>query len=89
MLNAVGLQNPGVEAVCERELPALRIVISGAGAAGVACAQAIDAACAIHDLPVEPLQKQLEKDDMLIHFDDALVPEDETQAVNGAEKDHM
>ena len=24
MLNAVGLQNPGVEAVCERELPALR-----------------------------------------------------------------
>ena len=55
----------------------------------MACAQAIDAACAIHDLPVEPLQKQLEQDDMLIHFDDALVPADETQAVNGAEKDHM
>ena len=63
-------------------------ILSGQ-AAGVACAQAIDAACAIHDLPVEPLQKQLEQDDMLVHFDDTLVPADETQAVNGAEKDHM
>lgn len=63
-------------------------IVSGQ-AAGVACAQAIDAGCAIYDVPIAPLQAQLARDNVMIHFDDALVPENENSRVDGAEKDHI
>jgi len=46
-------------------------------AAGMAAAQAIDAGCPVTRLPLQPLQEALEKANVTIHFDDALVPEDQ------------
>lgn len=45
-------------------------------AAGIAAAQAIRQNLPIYDLPIAPLQKELEDTGVLIHFDDAWVPED-------------
>ena len=58
-------------------------IVSGQ-AAGVACAQAIDAGCAIHDVPIAPLQERLARDNVIIHFDDALVPPEAAPAANSA-----
>jgi len=44
-------------------------------AAGMAVAQAIDKGCAIGQVSVAQLQKDLEQENVMIHFDDALVPE--------------
>ncbi len=63
-------------------------IVSGQ-AAGVACAQALDAGCAIFDTPIAPLQAQLAKDSVMIHFDDALVPADAEKADSGAEKEDI
>ena len=46
-------------------------------AAGMACAMALDAGCAIADIPVEPLQKALAETGVMIHFDDAWMPKSE------------
>ncbi len=48
-------------------------------AAGAACAQAIDAGCAITAIDVPTLQAKLAAEDVLIHFDDALIPADRTR----------
>ena len=48
-------------------------------AAGAAVAMAIDAKCAIADVDVKTLQTKLASEDVMIHFDDALIPEDTTQ----------
>lgn len=45
-------------------------------AAGTAAALAIDSGKAIYDVDVPTLQKELEKQDVMIHFDDAWVPAD-------------
>lgn len=45
-------------------------------AAGAACAQAIDAGCAITAIDVPTLQAKLAGENVLIHFDDALIPAD-------------
>ena len=44
-------------------------------AAGMACAMALDAGCAITDVAIEPLQKALADTGVMIHFDDAWIPE--------------
>lgn len=43
-------------------------------AAGIACAQAVDKNCAIGKVDIPALQAELEKESVLIHFDDADVP---------------
>lgn len=45
-------------------------------AAGAAVAQAMDAGCPVAQLPVSPLQELLAQANVIIHFDDALVPEE-------------
>lgn len=45
-------------------------------AAGIACAMAIDSDCAVADVDIKKLQSELEKRDVMIHFDDALVPKE-------------
>lgn len=44
-------------------------------AAGMACAMALDSGCAIADVAIEPLQKALADTGVMIHFDDAWIPE--------------
>lgn len=46
-------------------------------AAGIASAMAIDAQTGICDIDITQLQKRLEAENVMIHFDDALVPEKE------------
>ncbi|MBE6594489.1 MAG: FAD-dependent oxidoreductase [Ruminococcaceae bacterium] len=47
-------------------------------AAGAAVAMAIDATCAITDVDVKALQAKLESENVMIHFDDSLIPADTT-----------
>lgn len=63
-------------------------IVSGQ-AAGVACAQAIDAQAPIYAVPVKPLQAQLERDHVMIHFDDAWIPKGERKDEKGALADHL
>ena len=46
-------------------------------AAGNACAMAIDSGSAIYEIEVEQLRAKLEKQNVMTHFDDSLVPEHE------------
>ncbi len=46
-------------------------------AAGAAVCQAMDTGKAIWDIDVAELQKRLENENVMIHFDDSLVPEDQ------------
>ncbi|MBE5784066.1 MAG: FAD-dependent oxidoreductase [Clostridiales bacterium] len=57
-------------------------------AAGIAAAQAIDAETAIHDLPITPLQKALADTGVIIHFDDAWIPEN-PEAVHAETDGHL
>ena len=43
-------------------------------AAGMACAIAIELGCGITEVPMEPLQKNLADSGVMIHFDDAWIP---------------
>ena len=56
----------------------LRVIppaILSAQAAGVACAQAIDAGCPIWNVDIPSLQEELQRQNVIIHFDDGDVPE--------------
>ncbi len=58
---------------------ALRVIppaIITGQAAGMAAAHAIETGCAIADVQVQPLQQALAKAGVMIHFDDAWIPED-------------
>lgn len=56
-------------------------------AAGIACAHAIDEAKPIYGIDVKKLQEQLAKDDVMIHFDDSLIPEkDKKETDAGSER---
>ena len=57
-------------------------------AAGIAAAQAVDAQVAIHDLPIAPLQKALADTGVIIHFDDAWVPEN-PEAIHAETDGHI
>lgn len=50
-------------------------------AAGEAAHLSLENACSITDIPVAALQQTLEKENVIIHFDDALIPENRTEAV--------
>ena len=56
-------------------------IVSGQ-AAGLAASQAVNAGVGLDKLPIEPLQKAMEKGGNRIHFDDALVPEAEAADVH-------
>ena len=43
-------------------------------AAGMACSMALDNGCAIADVPIAPLQEGLAQTGVMIHFDDAWIP---------------
>ena len=47
-------------------------------AAGAAVSQALDNKCAVTDIDVSVLQAKLEKENVMIHFDDSLIPSDVT-----------
>lgn len=49
-------------------------IISGQ-AAGIACAQALDAGVPIWGVDIRELQRELERENVVIHFDDADIPE--------------
>jgi hypothetical protein len=49
-------------------------------AAGAAVSAAIDEKCAITDIDIKKLQTRLESEGVIIHFDDALIPEDVTKS---------
>ena len=49
-------------------------IISGQ-AAGIACAQALDAGVSIWGVDIRALQQELERENVIIHFDDADIPE--------------
>lgn len=57
-------------------------------AAGIAAAQALDANVPLPQLPIAPLQKALAETGVLIHFDDAWIPENR-EDVSGAAEGHL
>ena len=57
-------------------------------AAGAAVCQAIDKGVAITDIDIKALQAKLEAEDIMVHFDDALLPED-LNAVDETELEHI
>ena len=57
-------------------------------AAGIAAAQAVENGCAIHAVPLPPLQKALQDTGVLIHFDDAWVPA-ESKGEHAVTEGHM
>jgi hypothetical protein len=57
-------------------------------AAGAAVSQALDGGKAITDIDVTVLQTRLAQENVIIHFDDALVPAD-VQAVEVADIGHI
>lgn len=58
-------------------------------AAGIACALALDSGCAIADVNIPHLQRELASTGVMIHFDDTLIPEDITVLESGAPEDHI
>lgn len=63
-------------------------IISGQ-AAGEAVSLAIESGKAIYDINVHELQKRLEKADVLIHFDDKLIPKDMSKAGEKYQMGHI
>ncbi len=57
-------------------------------AAGAAACQAIDTEKAVHAIDVQVLQKKLEAENVIIHFDDSLIPTDRA-AVETVDIGHM
>jgi len=58
-------------------------------AAGVACALAIDTGVGINYVDINELQKILESQNVMIHFDDTLIPEAKESDVRAGEADHL
>ena len=58
-------------------------------AAGVACSVAVDDNVDITNVDISKVQQILEKQNVMIHFDDALVPEKEMDDVQAGAEDHM
>ena len=56
-------------------------IVSGQ-AAGLAAVQSIDSGKGLDSLPVEPLQRAMEKGGNRIHFDDALIPKGKAEAAD-------
>lgn len=58
-------------------------------AAGVACAMAMDDGVGLDAIDICRLQKTLGNQEVMIHFDDALVPTEEQVDVNAGAEDHI
>lgn len=58
-------------------------------AAGLAASMAIDASCAVSDVDIKKLQNTLESENVMIHFDDALIPNDTDEIVQFSAEDHI
>ena len=58
-------------------------------AAGVAAAMAIDGNKPIYEIDVKKLQQELENQNVMIHFDDSLVPKEETEPLKMPAQDHF
>ena len=58
-------------------------------AAGLAAALALDAGCAVSDVPIHTLQEQLSETGVIIHFDDAWKPESESEDCEAAPEGHI
>lgn len=58
-------------------------------AAGLAAALALDAGCAVSDVPIHTLQEQLGRTGVIIHFDDAWKPESESEDCEAAPEGHI
>lgn len=70
----------------------LRVIppaIISAQAAGIACSIAIDDNSEIAEIDIKKLQKILESQNVLIHFDDKLVPEDKENSGKRVETGHI
>jgi len=57
-------------------------------ASGAAASQAIDEKVAITDIEISKLQKKLESENVIIHFDDSLIPKDNSDSKR-VESDHF
>ena len=57
--------------------------------AGNACAQAIDDGNPIYAIDVSKLQKTLEAQNVMLHFDDSLIPADAVKAEDGHAEGHI
>ena len=64
-------------------------LILGGGASGLAAALALDAGCAVSDVPIHTLQEQLDKTGVIIHFDDAWKPASEPEDCAAALEGHI
>ena len=58
-------------------------------AAGIACAMALDDNKIIADVDIKKLQSELEKENVMIHFDDSLVPSEERADSSGHVEGHL
>ncbi len=58
-------------------------------AAGIACAAAIDENCGICDVDIAKLQNELQKQNVMIHFDDSLVPSEEQEDTRAVTDGHF
>ena len=58
-------------------------------AAGVACAIAIDDGIGLDEIDIGKLQKTLEGQNVMIHFDNELIPTEEQDDVNAGAEDHI
>jgi len=58
-------------------------------AAGLAASYAIDEQKPIYDIDIKNLQKQLEQANVMIHFDDALIPKEPRKDIPAFEMDHI
>lgn len=63
-------------------------IISGQ-AAGTACAVAISSGKLLPEIDISSLQEKLAADNVVIHFDDSLVPADHTKAERGEDLGHI
>lgn len=55
-------------------------------AAGAACAMALDKGCGVGEVPVDELQRLLADENVMIHFDDSLIP---PEAVGGGKSEQF
>ncbi len=64
-------------------LRVIPVAILTGQAAGEAAALALEKGCGVSEVPVRMLQSRLEKQNMMIHFPDAYIPEDRQLIIHG------
>ena len=64
------------------------VAVACGGVAGVAARISIDSGSSIAEINLPKLQKTLEEESVIIHFDDSLIPED-TEKVESVDIGHF